>query len=194
MEVGDELGAKKILLQTLQMDPFMIPALQMISRIHLRRGETDQAVGYMQRAVEIDRQSTIAHADLAMALIADKQFTAACKAFDRALQLAPDNILVANNYAWLLATGPAEVLNGDRAVQLATHVCETTQFKTPEFLDTLAAAHAESGDLDLAIDFTRQAMQLHEDMGRHEAVNSLRARLDLYRSGLEYRDPEMQLE
>lgn len=189
---GDEAGAEKVLLQTLENDPLMIPALQTMSRILTRRGETDEAVRYMQRAVEVDRQSPQAHSELAMTLMANRQFEAAVAAFETALKLSPDNILVANNYAWVLATGPENVRSGHLAVQLATQVCEAVDFKTPEFLDTLAAALAEDGQFERAIEYAKRATELLEVSGDPDRVRPVQERLEVFRNRQSYIDPSMQ--
>src|SRR5262249_19208480 len=60
--------------------------------------------------------------------------------------------------AWLWATGPDGVRDGKRAVEAATRACELTDWKENEFLDTLAAAYAEVGDFDKAVEYQKKAV------------------------------------
>lgn len=52
-----------------------------------------------------------------------------------------------NGLAWFLATTPSDKhRNGRLAVRSASRACALTDSKIPAYVDTLAAAHAESGD------------------------------------------------
>ena len=87
---------------------------------------------------------------------------ASTEEFRQALQLQPSispgskNQTWANNLAWLLATHPdAAVRNGTEAVEWATKsVAAATSARQLEadFLDTLAAAYAEAGKFDQAVE------------------------------------------
>jgi tetratricopeptide (TPR) repeat protein len=90
-----------------------------------------------------------------------------------------------NGAAWILATHPAaELRNGARAVELATKACELTKWKDASYLDTLAAAYAERGQFDKAVEWQEKAVSLalEADKGGYQA------RLALYKSGQAYRE------
>jgi hypothetical protein len=68
---------------------------------------------------------------------------------------------VLNDFAWFLATCPDDFQrNGKEAVRLATKACVLTQWGVRNFVGTLAAAYAEFGDFDKAVNYLRQAMDL----------------------------------
>ena len=66
-----------------------------------------------------------------------------------------------NGYAWFLATCPDEKYrDGKEAVKLAKKACEFSKGKDWYHLDTLAAAHAESGNFKDAVDYAQKALDV----------------------------------
>lgn len=83
--------------------------------------------------------------------------------FENALKIEPEDTSILNNLAWVLATSPEENLrDGKRAVDLATKACELTDYKLPHILSTLAAAFAESGNFDTAVEWSQKAVDLND--------------------------------
>ena len=102
-------------------------------------------------------------------------------------EIDPDDAATLNHLAWLRATCPLdEVRDGAAAVRDATRACELTEYGTPGYLDTLAAAHAESGRFEDAVRWQEKAIKLVA--GDHRA--DYEARLALYKAGKAYRDVE----
>ncbi len=84
-----------------------------------------------------------------------------------------------NHEAWKLATATdASERDGVRAVELATTVCEQDKFNSAHFLDTLAAAHAETGKFDAAVKWQTKAI---ERSAADSDSADFRARLELYK-------------
>ena len=174
IEKGDVDSAQKSLRRALELDPYSVSALRSLSRLEMRQGNVSLAIQYLRQAIEVDRQSLAAHADLGMALMPHGQPVEAAEVLERALQLQPAQILVANNLAWLLATGPDTIRDGRRAVELATRVCERLEYKVPEFLDTLAAACAEAGDFEGAVEYAQKVRDLLVERGDEEKIRRRR--------------------
>jgi len=61
---------------------------------------------------------------------------------------------------------------------LARGICEETGYKNPAFLDSLAAAYAETGDYARAEEYQRKAMELlvHPEEGFSLRLNAYRSK------------------
>src|SRR5438445_5753738 len=112
------------------------------------------------------------------------QATADCY---RALQLAPDRVHALNSFAWLLATAADDsVRDGKRAVQLAERANALAGNNDPTILHTLAAAYAEAGRFDEALQTARRAMKLASQTDNNAVYHAIRDELPLYELGLPY--------
>ena len=108
------------------------------------------------------------------------EFAKAIAEYVEATRLAPDLAAAWNGLAWTRATAPvAAVRDGAAAVIAARKACELTGWKNVGHIDTLAAAHAEAGEFDSAVEFQRKSLDLlAED---HPQRNEWQDRLALYR-------------
>ena len=96
-----------------------------------------------------------------------------------------------NDLAWFLSTCPdATFRNGERAVELATRACELTERKAPHVLDTLAAALAETGDFNGAVETQREAIGLLPKGDSTE--KQYRLRIEGYLAGSPFRLEQMK--
>jgi tetratricopeptide (TPR) repeat protein len=83
--------------------------------------------------------------------------------FEKALKIEAEDTTILNNLAWVLATSPqGDLRDGKRAVELATKACELTEYKLPHILSTLAAAFAESGNFDNAVEWSQKAVAMDD--------------------------------
>jgi tetratricopeptide (TPR) repeat protein len=90
-----------------------------------------------------------------------------------------------NNLAWVLATSPDDQLrNGQLALELATRACEVTEYQAAHILSTLAAAQAELGNFDKAIENSTQAVE----KGSDEMKEQLQKELDSYQQNQPWRE------
>ncbi|UCG58804.1 MAG: tetratricopeptide repeat protein, partial [Phycisphaerales bacterium] len=89
-----------------------------------------------------------------------------------------------NAHAWRQATYPvAELRNGPEAIEKATKACELTNWQIPAYVDTLAAAYAETGDFDSAIKRQKKANDLLSEQQRPLFRPDFDSRLKRYESG-----------
>jgi len=117
-------------------------------------------------------------AELMMRMGYDKEAETRLEA---ALQFVPNSPDTMNNLAWLLATSPdAKARNGAHAVQVAEQACELTHDQNPKFMTTLAAAYAEAGRFDDAIDMTQKTIALADQYGLDSLSEANRELLQTY--------------
>jgi TPR repeat protein len=92
-----------------------------------------------------------------------------------------------NNLAWLLATSPhPEERNGREAVDYAEKAVAATSRTNAAYLDTLAAAYAETGDFAKAVTIQKEALALCND---ESLKKELIFHLKLYESKKPCREP-----
>ena len=72
-------------------------------------------------------------------------------------------------------------------LELAEKACELTNYRMPEFLDTLAATYAATGNFDKAIETAQKAGELANRFNKTNLSNSIYMRLELYKKGKAYR-------
>ncbi len=103
----------------------------------------------------------------------------------------PEALRNINNYAWALATLPSDALrDGAKAVRVIQDAIARLPEPDPAYLDTLAAALAETGEFDQAIETESQALELLRAAGAPEQVlEELGQHLDSYRARRPLRDP-----
>jgi protein O-mannosyl-transferase len=154
------------------------------------QGRLDEAVENYRQAIQINPNTPQTFLHLGMALDQLGRAREAVAPYQEALELNPNLIVALNNLAWLLATSPEEDLrNGPEAVRLAQRACELTQFHTPLFMGTLAAAYAEAGHFSDATTMAEKAEQLANGAGLTAVAQKNRQLLELYRAGKPYHEP-----
>ncbi|MEM6329318.1 MAG: tetratricopeptide repeat protein [Planctomycetota bacterium] len=185
--------------------------LMQISGVYAQMGEAQRAIDSLTRVVELtedlsDEPSDDESSDdgvgapsplePALQLRGDTYLSIgkheeAIADFARLYELNPDNSGMLNNYAWTLATSPIDSLrDGALAIKLAARAAELTDYAAAHILSTLAAAHAEAGDFDKAIEWSEKAVQVHaEDQAKtRDMTDALAAELESYRRGEPWRE------
>jgi hypothetical protein len=117
--------------------------------------------------------------------VASGRYSEAIESINSGLESAPDSAFLHNNKAWLLATCPDDaVRDGELAVEHATTACELTEWSNFAFVDTLAAAYAEAGDFESAVQWQEEAISL----GGGAYSQDFQKRLRLFKAGKPYRE------
>ncbi len=106
--------------------------------------------------------------------------------YDRSMQADPDYAAAYNHAAWMKATCPQKAMrNGAEAVRLAQKALALNRI--PSNLDTLAAAYAEAGKFDKAVETQKEALAMLRRQGGSRAVARYEKRLKLYQDQKPFR-------
>jgi len=98
-----------------------------------------------------------------------------------------DDPRLARSLSWLLSTSwQGDSRDGAGALEWARGYCGAAGEEDVDCLDTLAAAYAESGEFEQAVDAARRAAVLADSTGDDRLAAAIRRRLDMYRHGRPY--------
>jgi tetratricopeptide (TPR) repeat protein len=130
---------------------------------------------------------------LGLALVRLGQHEQGIAAYRDALRLRPDWPDAMNDLAWLLVTAPDEKLRDYKeAAALAGGAYQTSREREPLFLDTMAAAQAQTGDFKGALATQQRAIEVARAIGNDKLVAELEKRLKPYSEGRAYRPEQGQ--
>lgn len=158
-----------------------------LATLYAANKEAERAIAMYDRLLEAGLKIGAVYRSRADAFLSVGRQTEALADYQTALDLEPGDAGILNNLAWLMATSPdGELRNGGRAIELATEACQLTDYKKAYILSTLAAAHAEAGDFDQAIEWAEKAVTLSGD----DVLDQLKAELESYRRNEPWRESQ----
>jgi spermidine synthase len=156
--------------------------------LYAEDGMADKALESFSDTLSIEPDNAHAYYNLGLILESQDRTAEAVNNYSNALNLNPHYGDALNNLAWILATTDYPHLrDGARAVELAEYACELNDNKDAFMLDTLAAAYAESGQFDKAVQTAQEAKSLALATGNNSFAVDVEKRMQLYRSGRPFR-------
>jgi serine/threonine-protein kinase len=169
----------------IRLQPDEGPGYALRAQVRHRQGRMDDALVDLSEHLRIYPDDARAYHFRSHLHKGRQAWAAALEDFNSAHRVAPDDVLACNGLAWMLATcQEPELRDGARAVELARRVCEATDWEQPNFLDTFAAALAETGAFDEAVRWQSEAVGRFPEEDRPVR----QARLELYLAGQPYRE------
>jgi len=172
------------------------------------RGKGSEAIACLRNAVAIQPMNANARPALAIMLIKEGQRRQAEEQLWVLLSRNPDRNGLAEGLgitfekmgkpddanfvwtfmAWAFATSPdASIRNGRAALILADRVYKRTNGQNPAAIDSLAAAQAECGQFNQAVQAAQVAIQLANSQGNKPLADAIVRRLQYYQQGKPYR-------
>lgn len=168
-----------------QTDPQDSISLLQLGMFYTSQEDYPKAIETFTAAVESEPDSWLALRGRADAYLQVGKHAEAIADYEKASQLNPEEAGIFNNLAWVLATSPKdEIRNGTRAIELAKKAAELTDYKAAYILSTLAAAYAETGDFDAAIEWSEKALAAADE----DLREPLQKELDSFRQKKPWRE------
>ena len=145
----------------------------------------DKAVADFNEAVRLAPKCAGAYDSRGVAWQGKGEIDRGIADFNTAIRLDPKDAQGYNNMSWLRSTCPqSRYRDGKEALELATKACKLSRGKNYKNLDTLAAAYAEAGEFDEAVQWQTNACEL----APAEDKPDYQGRLELYKAGKPYRE------
>lgn len=161
---------------------------------HERRRDPAGALDDYAVALQPNPQSKTLHYRRGIAFNAVKDYAAAEAEFTAAYERNPDSPDLLARWAWQLATAPeAGYRDGKAALTFATRANERSGSKLAEHLEALAAAWAENGRFDQAVETQRKAIAAARLPYQMKKMPAMEERQALYLAQKPYRDPTAAL-
>jgi tetratricopeptide (TPR) repeat protein len=174
--------------EAIRHDPTFTVAYNGRGMVYQGKREFDKAIADYTEAIRLDPWGGAVYGRRGDAYASKGEWDKAIADGMEAIHILSDDPEAQNRVAWWRATCPkAAIRNGPEAIKYATKACESTQWKAPGFLDTLAAAYAEAGQFDKAVEWQQKALAKPEAFSPEE-LKGYRQRLELYKAGKPYRE------
>jgi tetratricopeptide (TPR) repeat protein len=149
----------------------------------MRRGRVNESIEQSEEALRIRPNDANGQNNLGLALLQLGKTKDAAAHFEKALQIDPRLMNAEVNLAWVLATSSdGSLRNGARAVQLSEDVMNRAGHPNAIVLRTLAAAYAEAGRFNDAINAAQQAIEIARVSGNEGLIVDLQRSIAAYQS------------
>lgn len=159
--------------------------------LHLHNEAFKEAVADVTEALDCGYRGSEVYGIRAYALNRLGQFKQGIADYEAAIRDNPENAEALNGLAWILAACPnAELRNGARAVEAATESCRLLNHRQWYCVGTLAAAYAEVGDFEKAIELAKKSLEMAPDDEKQDCEEQLK----LYKTNQAYRIPDSTLD
>ena len=175
--------------KAVRLRPDYVDAYFNLGSVLFQQHRIDQAIAQWQKALAIRPTDAEAHRNIASALRKQGNVKGAIAEYEQALNITPEDSVALNNLAWILATSSdASMRDGARSVTLAVKAVQASGGKDPNFVRTLAAARAETGQFAEAVATAETAKALASTQRRPELASRLEEEIGRYRAHIALRE------
>ena len=185
---GDE--AIEYYTRTIELKPDHAEAHNNLASLLVKKGRMEEALEHFRRSLFLKPDAPEGvYFNLVLLLKKRGSYAEATRVLRAGILNHQESAALRANLAWVLATCPDDTLrNGVAAVTLAESACIATGHSNPDLLDMLAAANAETGRYDEAVETGRRAAELAKSLGNMDLAIQIEKRVKLYKKRRPYRD------
>jgi tetratricopeptide (TPR) repeat protein len=182
--------------EALAREPNHTVTLQSLASTLVRLKRSEEALGVFSKLLTLDPDNHFARTskgrilqNLGFQSILERQYAQGLNYLKEGVATSPENQEIRDCLARALGTCPEDSLReGTIALRLAEQNCAETGRKNPVFLDTLAIAQANAGRYQEAARISLEALDLCRTLNKPRLAQSIRMRIELYRSHRPYRN------
>ena len=170
-------------------DPTFAEAYSNLGVLFFFRQQYEQASAQYAAAIRANPTNAGTHFNAGRTFLRMRKVPEAMREFAEAGRLRPDWADPLNAQAWVLATTDSEPLrNGAEAVTFAEKSVALTARQQPLMLNTLAAAYAEAGRFDEALNTANEALTLSQRANQTNLIQRIQRTITLFQSHTPLRD------
>jgi protein O-mannosyl-transferase len=147
------------------------------------RGQVDEAIAHYLKTLEINPNNADAYNNLGIAVLNKGEVDRATAYYQKALEINPRYVQARANLAWALITTPQSRLLKLTAVKLAQQANDQTRGASSTVLHILAAAYAQTGQYEKAVETAERSLQLASADKNTTLADLLRSEIKLYQQG-----------
>ncbi len=182
--------ARALLEDALRRDPGHTQMRILLGTVLYGAGRTQEAQQQWKLVVDTYPRDVQARLLLTQSYVEQGRYRDAIELLREGIRSGVTAVELRNALAWLLATVPdPDLRDPQKALELAREVTQATGDENPEYLDTLAAALAATGDFQQAAQVEQRALQLARDQADPPTIEAYKQRLARYRRGEPYTLP-----
>jgi tetratricopeptide (TPR) repeat protein len=100
--------------------------------------------------------------------------------WEKVLAVEANSADILNNLAFIYVQKNTPQSDPDKALVYAQKACRLTEHQNPNYLDTLALAHASLGDFQQALDLSHQALTLAVSQNQMGLIQTLQKNIEQY--------------
>ncbi len=168
--------------QALKINPNHGPSHFNLGTILFGQGDYQNAITRFSECIKSSPDFSPAYFNLGILLTQQNKAEQALPYFRHAVSLENENPLYLRVLAGaLLNRYPLQAADVQQALTYAQKAAELTRYQDPAILSVLAAAYANQGQMNKAVEICRQALTL-EDEQNHTLSGQIRQQLELYRN------------
>jgi len=173
----------------IQLEPASFEAYMGLGKAHLGAGKNKKAILAFSEALKLNPENSDAYEARGNAYKNQLQYAEALEDHMKAISLGKNTPLFLDEVAWTLATCPyKEYCDANQALMIAKEACEISKNKEPWYFDTVAAAYAENGDFEQAIEWASKILATPNNLSAPQLAG-VKSRIALYKRGIPFHEP-----